>query len=1091
MLEEFFVNRDRRDASRVPRFLHTRARIVPNRPVHSLQRRHAFHASESVHMTAPQFSSLGGRGSPPNSLNPSTSAPALSFDSRKVAEQFNRLSQLEMEQVDLDEAWNACLTAVESQALPAVLPDHLLGVTEKIIRIVERQSETDPNLNALRDWGRRISGALQAMESCLGHSSFHDRRRHCLLARCASMMGDSDRALELLHIAQGIAVPNKQDFDCAYAYESIAYGLHRDRDAAHVLDFLVHEWNFIESLLYHRVNQLHLENPIGKSFRLALHHIFASVERPAELVSASKDCSRAHREKCGHILIELYCEMRRPMPALEVYHTLLGQGLYNPVGIKYILVLALTRADAFRAANKLYESISESNNRPNRHHLTTGLRLYSRQGDLVRAEQYFQDLVNRGWDTHDDKAMYMYAHAVQGDFDQAVALFNKHYPENANGSRLNSPDRFTLSMMIHGVARQGSLGQVNEWLQVMSKAGYEPDVYIYGSILKTFALRDDMTSIAAVLAQMRAARVTPNVVIYTTIMSVLARRGDVDGTEAIYKRAIRERIMPDRQMITTLMNAHVEAGSWEGVIRVFSSFKSAFSEHVHGHGTETYNTLLKAYVQIGAPYRLVLRVFNKTKSFHIEPDAYSYSLLIQSACDAGLINVATNIFRQMDRLLEADKLITVYCLTIIMGGFVRARNLPKAKTVLDEMIKRGIEPSSVSIGTLLQTYRMDTAGRNLEGLVLAEEFIKSLSPEDAKWNKACGDRKSALEHVYGPLLYAFSRADRPEDVERLYQDILDMGGRPTLGILSLLLDSYRRAQNPDMAQQVWSEIFQLGLEYSESSMLIDGVLTSDVPHLRIKDSILCIPLSIYIDAMSAAGRHAEVAEVWQEYKSRGFGFDSHNWNHLVIALVRSGNIEHSLEVVEKVIIPFWKQWQTPEDMLVKEIERMDNLDDLSSDERSDTSGDTANIVSEAERHRRARLKVAGSARKLARLNPEIATALFGGDDVVRPLRLLHHIAPNWNVWRPHGAVLRLLTMVMNRLDSGRLIDPITPDDSEDEWEDIIDPSIAFEKQRQARELLERIYQNYPQTVQMMTAYDTVVRRRLSEEEYNRRYSWTN
>ncbi|KAF8622163.1 hypothetical protein AX15_007281 [Amanita polypyramis BW_CC] len=1094
MLEEFFVNRDRlapREPPRIPCPIHSRTRTNASRAVHNLQRRHASRTSEPVRMIAPQFSSLGGRGGPPDSLNPSTSASAVPFNSERVAERLKRLSKLDYEQVDLDEAWNVYLAAMESDVLPVVSLDDLLELTEKMVRSVERRSERNLGVDALCTWGHRFSGALYAVGPRLAPSSLNDRRRHCLLARSVSMLGDSSRALELLHIAQGIALPNKEDFDSVYTYEAIARSIYRNRDMVLVLDFLVHEWGFIEPLLYDTAGKHRTENPVGNSLRLTLHHIFSGAECPTKLIR--NDRGGTHRDKCGYILVKLFCEMRRAMSALDVYHAMLDQGSYVSVDLKYLLVLTLTRSRAFGPANKLYESLSKGKNRPTRYHLTLGLQLYAQQGDHVRAEQYFNDLADHGWDNRNAKAMYMYAYAVQGNPNRTLALFNKFYPEDAHGNRLNSPNRFTFSMLIHGLAHQGDLEQISEWLQAMSKAGYQPDVYVYGSILKSFALRDDMVSIAAVLSQMRVTGVMPNVVIYNTIMSVLARRGDVDGANAIYNRAIQERIIPDRQMITTLMNAHVEAGSWEGVISVFNRFKSAYSQGTLGLGTETFNTLLKAYVQIGAPYRLVLRLFNKFKSFHIEPDAYSYSLLIQSACDAGLINVATNILRQMDQSPHSDRLITVYCLTIIMGGFVRSHNLPKARAVLEEMVQRGIEPSSISIGTLLKSYGIcNRDSRNQETLALAEEFIKSLSPKDAKWNRPRADRKSALEHVYSPLLLAYSKESRPDDIERLLQDMLEAGGRPTLGILTMLLDSYRRASRVESVREIWPQIFQLGLEYAESSVLIDDAnpgRSGSTPRLRIKDSILCIPLSIYMDAMSAAGLHAEVAEAWQEYQARGFGFDSHNWNHLVVALVRAGDTERSFETVEKVILPYWKEWQNPEDTLVREIARMQEADDIDTDELSDTPGDNANIVSEAER-RRAKPKVSGSARKLSSLNPEIASALFGDDNAARPLQLLRHIAPNWNIWRPHCAVLKLLTMIMARLDSGHPIDPIRYDDSSSPWNDNIDPVVTLERQRQARELLKRIHQNYPETVRMVTAYDNMRRRLLGDKEYSKQYEWT-
>ncbi|KIL70274.1 hypothetical protein M378DRAFT_68042 [Amanita muscaria Koide BX008] len=1093
MLEEFFVSRDRpvkRDFTHAPYSMDSRARMNPNRSV--FQRRHASYTSESLRTIAPGFGTLGGRSYSPSCLNPSGSISALSSDSREIAERMKQMTSMEHDLFNLDEAWNLCEAAVESNLLAGIPPSDVLTLMEKMVDTIEQQYRDSLNDNALRAWGEHLAETLRVMESFTAFSTVHDRKRLCLLARSLSMLDESDRAVELLHAAQTIASPNKDDYDSARAYEAIVLSFRRNHDVTHTLDFLVHEWNFIEPLLYHMPGQRRIENSAGRLLRHALHRIFASVKDPVELIALGQGQPGTEQEKRGAILTEFFCEMRRPTLALRVYHEMLNQGLYVSADIKYLLVLALARANDFEAANKIYESLFKSKNRATRYHLFLGLQLYARQGDHIRTEKYYNDLVEHGWDGNDVKTMYMYAHAIQGNYQETLALFNRFYPTEANGERLKFPDRFTFSKLIQGLAKHGDLEQINYWLQTMSKAGYQPDVYIYGAILKSLALCDDMSSIAAVLSQMRASGVMPNVVIYNTIMSVLARRGDVDGAEAVYKQVIRERIIPDRQMITTLMNAHVEAGSWKGVIRTFDQFKSASSQHDFGFGTETYNTLLKAYVQIGAPYRLVSRLFDKLKSTLMRPDAYSYSLLIQSACDAGLVNVATNIFREMDQLPRSDKLVTVYCMTIIMGGFIRARNLSKAKAMLDEMIQRGIEPSSVSIGTLLQSFGLYSRTRTREGLVLAEEFIRSLSPKDADWNKPAVNRKSALEHIYGPLLHAYSKERRPEDVERLYQDMLHAGGRPTLGILTLLLDSYRSSSRPESVQRLWPQILQLGLEYAESSALVEESTSSaksDPHHSRLKDRILCIPLSIYIDAMSAAGLHAQVAEVWQEYAASGFGFDSHNWNHLVVALVRGGAIERSFEIVEKVLLPSWKQWQTSEDRVLKVMFSLQDQENADLDESSDTpSGDPS--LAEAERRRRSKGKVSGSTKKLARLNPEIRFALFGDqDDVVQPLRLLQSIAPTWNVWRPHNTVLQLLSMVKARLDSGHLVKPVKPEALGAQWDDSIDPQVTFERQRQAREILERIYQNYPETVQMLRAYDTMSRRLLGNKEYGKRHSW--
>ena len=1086
MLNELLADRvriPRREYSRVPRSLHTRTNS--HRSVHSLQRKHSLHASEPVRWIAPQFSSLGGRGSPPDSLNPSASTSALPADPGEAAERFKQLSQLELDQLNLDDAWNAYLAAVESNALSVIPPDDVLELMAKMIRTVERKREKDLDVDAVHGWGKRFSGALQAMLSSLDSSSSHNRRRHCLMARCVSMLDDSDRAFEFLRSAQDLPAPS-EDYDSVHAYEAITLAIWRRRNAVHFFDFLAREWSFIEPLLYDLDRR---KLAVGRSLRLTFHQILAYIQRPQEVINNVKnDWPLTHFEKCCHILIKLHCEMRRPMPALHIYHTMQEQGIDVPQRLGLRLVTALTRVDAFRTANKLYQLLAKGGSKSDRELLVVGLELYTQQGDHIRAKQFFDDLAAHGWDNHDVKAMYLYAHAVRGDMKKVLELFNDLYPVAEDGSRLNSPTRFTFTSLIHGFSRKGDLEQVNGWLDLMFKAGFKADVYIYGGILNCFALRDDMTSITAVLSQMQAAGIRPNVVIYTTVMSLLARRGDVDAAEAIYKLAIQEGVIPDCHMMTTLMNVHIEARSWKGVIRVFRLFEAVFADHANGLGTTIYNNLLKAYVYIGAPYRLVLRLFNKIRAYGIEPDAYMYSILINSACDAGLTNVATNIFRNIDALPKSKKLVTVYCLTIIMARFIRDRDVPKAKLVLDEMVQRGIEPSSISIGTLLKSHGLNARNRTSESLVLAEEFIKSVSPKGAEWNKPCKDRKTALEHVYGPLLDAYCREKRPEDIKRLYQDMLDAGGRPTLGILTLLLNGYRGAKKPEPVVELWPQIVQLGLDYAESTKAIEGIPESVSVRSRLKDNILCIPLSIYVDAMSVAGYHDQVVKAWEEYKVLGFGFDSHNWNHLVIALIRAGKIEYAFEVVEKVILPYWDKWKSPRDALVQEIERIEELDYADNDELPDPLR-TATGKSDMELRLRAKQKVLGVTPILARNDPAIAAALFDTDDIVRPLRLLQHIAPNWNVWRPHITVLQMLIMVMVRLHSGYVINPVRGDEAEEDWDDM-DPEVKHQIRQEAGLQLERIHQNYPKTVKIITAYDMVARRRLGYKKYNRRYSWT-
>jgi len=74
-------------------------------------------------------------------------------------------------------------------------------------------------------------------------------------------------------------------------------------------------------------------------------------------------------------------------------------------------------------------------------------------------------------------------------------------------------------------------------------------------------------------------------------------------------------------------------------------------------------------------------------------------------------------------------------------------------------------------------------------------------------------------------------------------------------------------------------------------------------------------------------------------------------------------------------------------------------------------------------------------------------------------------------------------MVLSRLESGVLIEPVTPDNLLDDAS-----PVDIEKALKAREILNKIYKNCPDTVQTVMAFEVEERRRLADD-YDRMYKW--
>ncbi|KAF9464859.1 hypothetical protein BDZ94DRAFT_1255416 [Collybia nuda] len=1061
MMDEFDTNEEgpvRRHGSRhtsPPLHSDTLHYSSKSHGIYGGQRRHASYASELAEVPR----------SPPST---STLRPDSAF---LKAQAIRSILELKGKYFQLGPAWDTYTSALECGAIDLLTLDDILAFSTKFADAAEVLYKTKTDLEIIQQWGYRLADILSVVEPQTVSNSPSDYRRKCLSARAMALVGDLQNAASLVHAANRIPMAYEEKSEALQAYEGIVLSAWRHHSWSHVLEFIIIEWPFIGSYMTRMSSKWHYSTPaqVGSSLRHTVQMVISEIENPALLLASKTDWNHEQRQQIGNLLIEVLCNRKIPTDALNVYKEMKAQRLSTPVGLQLTLSRTLARADMFEQANTLFASLTTSS--VFKYYLSTGLYIYAHQGDTLKAEQYYDYLSQRGWASDYDIAMLLYSYAKQGKTEPTMELFDKFFPEGSDGARQNSPSLLHYSILILGYAQQGDIEGISRGLTSLSKAGLVPDVYIYTSILKAFALRGDIDSVTAVLNQMRSAGVHANAVSYTTVITLLARRKDAVSAEAIYKRAISEGVIPDRRMVTSLMNAHAEAGSWKGVIRIFDYIKSSPSRHIY-LSVEVYNTLLKAYVLIGAPFHAVSKLFSKLESSGVKPDAYTYALLIQSACDSGKMKLAADIFYEMDAMAESgqsETLVNAYILTIIMAGFLRIGDKIRAKAVLDEMKDRGIQPTSVSYGTIIKAYGNE---KTEESIQIAERFVQDLMnapAEERAWNRPSHGRKTPFDHIYGPLIRAHAQGEKVEDVERLLQEVVDAGGTPSLGMLTALLDAYGRTSNTEAAVTLWPQIFKLGQQYARPGALLNEAENDDAARVRLQGKTINLSLSIYINILSTAGRHLDIAATWKDFRSQGLVPDSHNWNHLAVALVRAGEPERAFEILEKVILPYQRLSSSipierdmhPESPLLPQP----TSPEAPSESPMRRSNNRATAVA-----------IATSRMPATELENE-----DHADDPARALSVLHQISPAWAAWRPHTATLSILLMVLSRLQSGALIEPITPNAE-------VDVTLGNSNPSKARDILNKIYQDYPDTVRAVLDHEVVEKRRLGGE-YDATYNW--
>ncbi len=242
----------------------------------------------------------------------------------------------------------------------------------------------------------------------------------------------------------------------------------------------------------------------------------------------------------------------------------------------------------------------------------------------------------------------------------------------------------------------------------------------------------------------------------------------------------------------------------------------------------------------------------------------------------------------------------VFTFSILLHAYLRKSMSDSAKGVYEEMMGRGIVPTSVTYGMVIASYATTSSGSSLMD---AQDFAMSLYRQSMQSSRgeAIRSRGTPAENLFGPLIESAGRTGDTESVHH-FQDLVPEESA-TIKTYSQLMDAYRRAADPDSVLAIWDKAFDLACDTIGTAKDPRAGLES----ARVRPNVLCIPLSIVLDAMSAAGRYHDVKRVWRQVADAGFSYDSQNFNHYAIALARTGEIEGAFAIVHRVILPRAKE----------------------------------------------------------------------------------------------------------------------------------------------------------------------------------------
>ncbi|WVQ99032.1 hypothetical protein IAU59_006164 [Kwoniella sp. CBS 9459] len=572
--------------------------------------------------------------------------------------------------------------------------------------------------------------------------------------------------------------------------------------------------------------------------------------------------------------------------------------------------------------------------------LYRGLRLAGRAGWIEEEEKIWKEVCARyppSWQDRTTSASYL---AQRGRVEECANSLRLRVGEDFEQDPGALEILFTAYIHANDTdAAQGILRKIN---------AIEPRIYPYNALLQLYADQANVNAAIRLFDEFLASPIRPDLHSYTALISLFAKRRDPMNAENCFRAMVDAGIEPDAVAHASLINASVQAGDWLAAAKRWSALPAEIQTSSH-----VASAVIRALVLLSSPTEHVIALFRKIH----KPSTQAWALVIQSACDSGDMDLARDIYEEMEHVLRASENKSTrpftYTLSILLHGYMKQGDGNSARAVYDDMLKREIMPSSVTYGMIIQSFAEARGERSLEQ---AHDFAMTVYKQaqagliaDQRHEKA-----QTNQNIFSPLVVAHGRSQNLEVAQSYFDMIGEDESKESVHMYTQLMDVYRRAGETDKVMENWNKAFQLALDVSsyrgpgeatQDGQDVDAEEAEAPQPTRSNENILCIPLSIALDSLSAAGRYYEVKRVWNEVEKAGFGFDAGNYNHLSVALARTGDVIGAFMVADQVLLKRYEEVKQRRNEAIRESANLPSLQELARRNNQLSETDMEHILS--------------------------------------------------------------------------------------------------------------------------------------------------
>ncbi|KAG8371965.1 hypothetical protein BUALT_Bualt12G0017700 [Buddleja alternifolia] len=305
---------------------------------------------------------------------------------------------------------------------------------------------------------------------------------------------------------------------------------------------------------------------------------------------------------------------------------------------------------------------------------------------------------------------------------------------------------------------------------------------------------------------------------------------------------------------------------------------------------ETFCIIMRKYARAQKVDEAVY-TFNVMKKYDVSPNLAAFNGLLSALCKSKNIRKAQEIFDAMKNQYVPDS--KTY--SILLEGWGRVPNLPKAREIFKEMVDSGCNPDIVTYGIMVDI--LCKAGRTDEAVEVVNEMeISGCQP---------------TSFIYSVLVHTYGIENRIEDAIDTFLQMERNGVKPDVAVYNALISAFCKVNKFQNAYKVVEEMDKKGVPPNSRTcnILINGLIgqedTDEAFKVFRRMTKVCEPDAdtyTMMIKMFCERDELEVAmKVWKYMEKKQFAPSMHTFSALINGLCDKGDVSRACVLMEEMM----------------------------------------------------------------------------------------------------------------------------------------------------------------------------------------------